>query len=112
MDIKEIKASASLPIIKEVKINIPLPTNIPSSIIIPNVALIVAESLNNNEQHYNEEISIEKTNSQMFEAIRSQEIPLRRSQMIRKSIIPSDYKTYLQESNIGININQFHFQKP
>ena len=79
LDIKEIKANASLTIIKEIKINIHLPINVPSSIVIPNITPVVAKNPDNNEQCHNEDTFIEETNPQMFEANRFQEIPLRRS---------------------------------
>ena len=111
MDIKEIKVNTSLPIIKEIKINIPLSSNIPSSVVVPNVAPIVAENPSNNGQHHNENTSIEETNSQMSERNESQEISLRRSQRARKPAIPSYYETYLQESDIGINADPISFSE-
>ena len=91
LDIKEIKVNASLPIIKEVKINISLPINVHSSIVVPNIAPVVVENPSNNEQSHNKNTFNEETNPQMFDANKSKEVPLRRSQKIRKLVIPSDY---------------------
>jgi len=53
-----------------------------------------------------DETPFEKTNSQRADGNELQEIPLRRSQRIRKSTISSDYETYLQESDLDIGINK------
>ena len=47
--------------------------NIPLSIVVSNIALVVAQNPSNNGQHHNESAFIEETNSQMFERNESQE---------------------------------------
>ena len=65
----------------------------------------------NDGQHSNDDTPNEETNPQMAKRNESQEIPLRRSQRIRKPTIPSYYKTYLQKSDIGINTNTVSFSE-
>ena len=48
LDIKKIKVNTSLPIINEIKINIHLPSNIPLSIVVLNISLVVAKNPSNN----------------------------------------------------------------
>ena len=61
MYIKEIKANTLL-VIKEIEINIPLPINVPPSIVVLNVTPIVVECFDNNEQHLNDDTPNDKTN--------------------------------------------------
>ena len=81
--------------IKETRMDISLPINVPSSILTPNVVLVVEEHFNNIEQHLNEQTLHEEPNSQPFDLNESQEITLRRSQRERRSAIYDDYVIYL-----------------
>ena len=62
MDIKEIKANTSLPVIKEIQVKIPIPINVPSSIVVPNVAPTFIKCFDNNEQQLNDDTTNEETN--------------------------------------------------
>ncbi|GAB2290773.1 hypothetical protein Dimus_025043, partial [Dionaea muscipula] len=66
--------------IKEVKINIPMPINVLSSVVVPNVVPVGAGHSRTSEQHFNEITPIEDTNSPTNEANKSQEQPQEHSQ--------------------------------
>ena len=92
--------------IKETRIDIFLPINVPLSTLTLNVAPVVEEPFNNIEQHLNKQTLHEEPNSQPSDLSESQEIPLRRSKKERRSDISNDYVIYLQESNFDIGINK------
>jgi len=85
--------------INEVRVNISLPMNVPTSTPITNVVPLVEEHFNNVEQHLGETLQ-EGTNSQVSDANEPQTVPL------RKSAISDDYVIYLQESDFDIGINK------
>lgn len=92
--------------LKEIAVSVPLPKSVSLPMVFPNAVPVVAGQPENIEQHMNDEIPNDDTNSQMSDnndQIEPQEMPLRRSQRERKSAIPSYYETYLQESDIGID---------
>ena len=62
LGIKEITTNTSLLAIKEIQVNIPLPINVHSSIVVPNIATTVVECFDNNEQHLNDDMPNEETN--------------------------------------------------
>ncbi|XP_075092034.1 uncharacterized protein LOC142172152 [Nicotiana tabacum] len=89
--------------IKEVRVNIPLPMNVPTSIQISNIIPIVEKHFDNTEQHLDGTLH-EETNSQISDTNEPQEMPLRKYQKVRKSAISDDYVVYLQESDFDIGI--------
>ncbi|XP_075101663.1 uncharacterized protein LOC142177101 [Nicotiana tabacum] len=88
--------------IKEVRVNILLPTNVPTSTQIPNIVHFIEEHFENAEQHLDEMLH-EETNSQISEP---QEITLRKSQRARKLAISDDYVVYFQESNFDTGLKK------
>ncbi|KAH0644902.1 hypothetical protein KY284_032786 [Solanum tuberosum] len=85
--------------INEVRVNISLPMNVPTSAPITNVIPLVEEHFNNVEQHLGETLQ-KGTNSQVSDANEPQIVPL------RKSAISDDFVIYLQESDFDIGINK------
>ncbi|XP_075080360.1 uncharacterized protein LOC107807206 [Nicotiana tabacum] len=91
--------------IKEVRVNILLPKNVPTSTQIPNIVPVVEEHFDNTKQHLDETLH-EETNSQISDTNEPQEVPLRKSQRVRKSAISDNYVVYLQESDFDIGLNK------
>ncbi|XP_075091938.1 uncharacterized protein LOC142172071 [Nicotiana tabacum] len=91
--------------IKEVRANVLLPSNAPTSTQISNIIPVVEEHFENTEQHLDETLH-EETNSQISDTNEPQEIPLRKSQRVRKSAISDDYIVYLQEPDFDIGLNK------
>ncbi|XP_075080193.1 uncharacterized protein LOC142165730 [Nicotiana tabacum] len=91
--------------IKEVRVNILLTTNVPTSIQIPNIVPVVEEHFDNTAQHLDETLHKE-TNLQISVTNEPQEMPLRKSQRVRNPAISDDYVVYLQESNFDIGLKK------
>jgi len=91
--------------IKEVRVNILLPINVPTSTQIANIVSVVEEDFDITEQHMDETLH-EETNSHISDKNEPQEMPLRKSQRVRKSAISDDYVVYLQESDFDIGLNK------
>jgi len=81
-------------------VNVPLSN--PTSSIVP----IVEHDVHNNEQHLDEDITHEETNSPVRNGQNESQEPanLRRSQREKRSTIPDDYMVYLQESDLDVGI--------
>nr|XP_016432663.1 PREDICTED: uncharacterized protein LOC107759292 [Nicotiana tabacum] len=79
--------------------------NVSTSTQIPNIVLVVEEYFDNTGKHL-DEILHEETNSQISNTNEPQEMPLRKSQRVRKSAISDDYVVYLQESDFDIALNK------
>ena len=69
-----------------------------------NIVLIVKHDVHNNEQHMDEDMTHEETNSLVHNDQNESQEPanLRKSQRERRSAIPDDYMVYLQESDLDV----------
>ena len=91
--------------INEIRVNVPLPINIPTSTIVPNIVPNLQEQ-NNDEQYLNEEVPHEEPNIPPAEINESRGITLSKPVRVRRSAISDDYLVYLQESDFDSGIDE------
>ena len=91
--------------INEIRVNVPLPINIPTSIIVLNTVPNLQEQ-NNNEQYLNEEVPHEEPNISPAEINEPRGIALSKPVRVRRPAISDDYLVYLQESDFDYGIDE------
>ena len=91
--------------INEIRVNVLLPINVPTSTIIPNIIPNLQEQ-NNDEQYLNKEVSHEEPNIPPAEISEPHGIALSKPVRVRRPAISDDYLVYLQESDFDYGINE------
>ena len=91
--------------INEIRVNVPLPINVPTSTIVPNIVPNLQEQ-NNDEQYLNEEVPHEEPNIPPAEINEPRGIALSKPVRVRRSAISDDYLVYLQESDFDCGIDE------
>ena len=76
--------------INEIRVNVLLPINVPTSIIVPNL-----QEQNNDEQYLNEEVPHEEPNIPPTEINEPRGIALSKPVRVRRLIISDDYLVYM-----------------
>ena len=103
----EVSGSADKQIvdINEIRVNVPLPINVPTSTIVPNIVPNLQEQ-NNDEQYLNEEVPHEKPNIPPADINEPCGIALSKPVRVRRPAISDDYLVYLQESDFDYGIDE------
>ena len=91
--------------INEIRVNVPIPISIPTSITNTNIVPTLQEQ-NNDGQYLNERVPHQETNLLPVEQNEPQGMTLNRPVRIRRSAIFDDYVVYLQESDFDCGIDK------
>ena len=91
--------------INEIRVNVLLLINVPTSTIVPNIVPNLQEQ-NNDEQYLNEEVPHEKPNIPPADINEPCAIALSKPVRVRRPAISDDYLVYLQESDFDYGIDE------
>ena len=93
--------------INEIRVNVPLPINVPTSTIVPNIIPNMQEQ-NNDEQYLNEKVPHEELNIPPADINKPRGIALSIPVRVKRPTISDDYLVYLQESDFDCGIDEDH----